>query len=343
MTLSVCVADKLRKRCPNRSGQHVHQHVVLENGRTRMAEVFPDGLCRAICKGLQEQMQMDANGQFLLMNISIAANEISQDLKRSAEKLKKKYRTVEEEDDEQLEIAWDDVSGAEINANMVKDARREEMDYVRKMHLYDKVPITECKRVTGRMPITVRWIDVNKGDQEHPNYRSRIVAREIDIYKRDDFFAATLPLEALKVILSMIATVNKGEVVMINDISRAFFHAKVERDVYIQLPEEDRKPGEEHMCGKLRLSMYGTRDAAQNWYTEYSQQLVRMGFVQGIASPCAFYHHERQIRTYVHGDDYVSTGTTGNLQWMRTELEKRYQVKTQVLGPEEGQQKQVKI
>ena len=66
---------------------------------------------------------------------------------------------------------------------------------------------------------------------------------------------------------------------MIIDISRAFFHANIERDVYVQLSEEDQGPGEEHLCGKLRFSMYGTRDAAQNWYREYLQQLINCGFV----------------------------------------------------------------
>ena len=343
MTNSVCIANKPRRRCPNRTGQQVHNHVALENGRTRAAQIYPDGLCKVIGKGLQEQTEMDTNGQFLLMNIDAEAEESSQDLRRSADRLKRKYQIVEEENDEQMETAWDDVSGAELNPSMVKDARKEEMDYVRKMHWYDKVPIAECKRATGKMPITVRWIDINKGDQEHPNYRSRIVAREINTCKRDDLFAATPPLEGMNVILYMTATANNGEVVMINDISRAFFRAKVERDVYIQLPEEARNKGEEHLCGKLRLSMYGARDAVQNWYKECSQQLVRMRFRQGVASPCTFYHHERQLRIYVHGDNYVSTGTTENLQWMRAELEKRYQVKTQVLGPGEGQLKQVNI
>ena len=46
---------------------------------------------------------------------------------------------------------------------------------------------------------------------------------------------------------------------------------------------------------------------------------------------------------YVHGDDYVSTGTSENLNWLKAQLENKYQVKTQVLGPEEGQAKEVKI
>ena len=170
-----------------------------------------------------------------------------------------------------------------------------------------------------------------------------MVAREINTYKRDDLFAATPPLEALKVILSMTACCNKGEVVMINDISRAFFHAKAKREVYVQIPQEDLQPNEEGVCGKLNYSMYGTRDAAQKLFEEYSKGLLDVGFTQGKATPCVFYHEGRNIRTYVHGDDYVSTGISKDLQWLKEQLESKYQVKTQTLGPEEGQCQEVKI
>lgn len=130
---------------------------------------------------------------------------------------------------------------------------------------------------------------------------------------------------------------------MVNDISRAFVHAKIERDVYVQLAQEDTLPGEEGLCGKLLYSMYGTRDAAQNWYTEYSGQLINIGFTEGNTTPRSFYHHQRGIRTYVHGDDYASTGMPKQLQWMKEELEKKHQVKTQVLGPEKHQLQESKI
>ena len=48
MTNSICIANKLQKRCPNRKGEQVHRHVILENGRTRAAQVYPPGLCKAI-------------------------------------------------------------------------------------------------------------------------------------------------------------------------------------------------------------------------------------------------------------------------------------------------------
>ena len=54
--------------------------------------------------------------------------------------------------------------------------------------------------------------------------------------------------------------------------------------------------------------MYGTRDAAANWSEEYIERLLAVGFKAGIAPPCAFYHRERGLRAYIHGDDFVVVG-----------------------------------
>ena len=159
------------------------------------------------------------------------------------------------------------------------------------------------------------------------------MAREINTHKRDDFFAATQPLEALKIILSMTSCCNNGEVVMINDISRACFHAKAKREVCVQLPNEDTAPSKDPMCGKFNYSMYGTRDAAHNWHEEYSKRFIENGFEQGKATPCISYHRKRAIRTYVHGDDYVSIGLPDQLTWLKNKVEEKYQVKTQILDP----------
>ena len=78
------------------------------------------------------------------------------------------------------EYAVDDVSGALLDPKMVKKARAEEIEYVRTMKLYTKVPISECLNKTGKQPIAVRWIDVNKQDTTNPLYRSRLVGKEFN-------------------------------------------------------------------------------------------------------------------------------------------------------------------
>ena len=53
-------------------------------------------------------------------------------------------------------IAWDDVSGAALDPKGVRKAREEEIQYVKKMNLYTKVPTTECYARTGKAPISTR-------------------------------------------------------------------------------------------------------------------------------------------------------------------------------------------
>ena len=84
---------------------------------------------------------------------------------------------------------------------------------------------------------------------------------------------------------------------MVNEVSRAFFHAKAKRIVYAALPAEDQGPGEENMYARLAYSMYGTRDAALNWHEEYSQQLLANGIKQGVSTPCVLHHPESNICT----------------------------------------------
>lgn len=244
LTNAVCIAKRLSRRCPNKIGYQVHRHVVLTNERPKAAQVYPDKFCKEICLGIQEQIQRDRNGQSLLANIQVDPNTTAKSLVDEARELKTRYLKIEEDNEEECMEAWDDESGAALDPREVQRARREGIEYVRKMNLYTKVSTKEAYQATGKSPISVRWIDINKGDAECPNYRSRLVAREIKPSKRDDAFAATRPLEALKIIVSFITLGNKGELLMINDISRASFHAPAKRRVYVQLPIEDRENGE---------------------------------------------------------------------------------------------------
>ena len=61
----------------------------------------------------------------------------------------------------------------------------EELEFTRGMQLYDKVPIEECWRNTGKDPIFAKWIDINQGDDKAPKCRSRNVAREIAYNKKE--------------------------------------------------------------------------------------------------------------------------------------------------------------
>ena len=75
---------------------------------------------------------------------------------------------------------------------------------------------------------------------------------------------------------------------MICDVRRAYFYAPVRTKVFVSICEEDFEDGDENRCDELILSMYGTRDVAQNWAEEFTEHLVQIGFVKGKSNPCLF-------------------------------------------------------
>ena len=74
---------------------------------------------------------------------------------------------------------WDEVSNKQLEREGVIMARKEEKSEFRKHGVYIKVKEEECWKETGKAPIRVRWIDINKGDENNKEYRSRLVAQEI--------------------------------------------------------------------------------------------------------------------------------------------------------------------
>ena len=80
------------------------------------------------------------------------------------------------EQDQEMGEYWDDMSEQRFDPGLVKKASEEEMSEFSKHGVYVKAPVKECWDVSGRAPIGCRWVAVNKGDDDNPEYRSRLVA-----------------------------------------------------------------------------------------------------------------------------------------------------------------------
>ena len=241
---------------------------------------------------------------------------------------------------------WDDVSGKTLNKDLVVAARQEEIREAERMKVWKNVPRTEAYSKSGRAPIGTRWVDTDKGDKGSPKVRCRLVAQEIRGATDHELFVATPPVGYIKYLLSKVASTQSGKekgCLMLNDVKKAFFYAPAQRDLYVELPPEAPGPGEDGMCGKLLQSLYGTRDAAANWAQAYTKVLLDMGFVKGASSPCTFYHPGRDICLAVHGDDFVSAGTLRNLQWLDGKFKASFEIKTEILGEDEGLQKEARL
>jgi len=299
------VLRRLDKKCTG------HVHTKLEGGRPAAAAVYPPELCKQILEGINAQWEREGHevpggdrGIFCIEEV----------------KFEEEWHNVQGG-----AKFWDSVTGDKLPEKETIEAREDEVKCMDKWDIWDIVDIEECRKRTGKSPISGRWVDHNKGDAVKPNVRSRYVAQEIARWKDAGLFAATPPLEALRILLTRLAK-NRRRKLLLIDVRKAYLHAEVDREIYVQLPKEMGLAGK---CGRLKKCLYGTRDAAVQWEALYSRRLEEMGFRRGKASPCCFYHESLDVRCVVHGDDFTFEGEDRSLDVIQQGMTTAFECKVE--------------
>ena len=343
ITNSAAIASAL-KRCCKESSPHVlvwKRRLVFEEGKIKVKLRYPPKLVNAIVKGIKAQLVLDGE----MREIGHVGGP---DPHEEADFEEHHHSCLPKANELHVsEPVIDANTGATLDPKKVAEARASELEWVKRQGVYTKISEDTCYAETGRPPITLKWVDRNKGDSVHENYRSRLVVREVKskgdaaMLPEYSLFSSMPPLEALKLMCSLLATlrVSRGGgklTLKLTDISRAHFYGTATRRIFVNLPEGDETPG---MCGLLLKTMYGTRDASSTWQKDYTSLLQKHGFKSGQAWPCIFLHEERSIRLLVHGDDFLVLADEEGHAFVDRVLRERYEFKCDGhIGP--GQSKQ---
>eukprot|EP00435_Cladocopium_sp_Y103_P068786 s76_g32.t1 len=333
MTNSEEIARELQGVCNNYvPGQEPHRHVHLVGAsRAKAAQVYPKDLCEAILRGLKNQLEKDHSISSMEEMVGGPAPD----------------DTVEW--DHQMNEFVDDSSGQLLDAELVKRARQEELDWLRKENVYVRVKAEEC---TGK-PLQLKWVDVNKGDHQSPKIRSRLVAKEIKRAKPlaeqlggADTFAATPPIESVFALMSSFMTRRSRDeqrkFMAAWDVSRAHFMGKAARDIFVELPDEDKVHPEDEgpMMGKLLRSMYGTQDASQIFQKDYQDWLKSKG--ASFCALCPAIFKMDGLTGLVHGDDFLVVGSMDKLKEFDKILNDKYTARWEsLLGKDNGEKQEM--
>ena len=220
------------------------------------------------------------------------------------------------------EVYKDEYTLEELPMGLVRLAMKEELEYVCDK-VWVGVPITEARADPDGKMIGSRWVNCNKNDINDPDVRCRLVAQEVNTHAGDSFCAATPPLEANRLLFSQWSTEQSrnGSDLQLSfvDVKKAYFYGVPDRNLYVRFPPE--------LVGKLVRCMYSTRDAGAFWETCYTDYLVGMGFVQGVASPCCFEHKAWKVSVVVHGDDFTALGNADGLSEYEEGMTKTFECK----------------
>ena len=158
------------------------RHAECSGRKAREAAIYPAGLCKAMLRGITDQLHQKGIMKPGEIGLHAVNDEDDESIMRGPDQgFSGKFR--------------DDLSGQVLKDSLVAEARQKELEYFASKGVWRKRTRAEAFRRTGRPPISVRWVDVNKGDELHPRYRSRLVARQLKATDRSgtSYFAPTPP------------------------------------------------------------------------------------------------------------------------------------------------------
>ena len=199
---------------------------------------------------------------------------------------------------------WREAIQTEINNLRDKDA----IEVVRR----DQLPrgTNVCK---SRMLFKVKW---KRGELD--KFKARFVCCGFSQRKGLDWFenfASVARIESARVLIALCA--GKNLTLKMVDFVAAFLQAKMDTDVYIDLPPgmARRDSHNNQLVGKLKKALYGSKQAGRLWSIKLAKWLVKQGFKQSEADRCVYVKTFNDgtiviITTYV--DDCLGAHTTSD-------------------------------
>ena len=91
-------------------------------------------------------------------------------------------------------------------------------------------------------------------------------------------------------------------ILMLFDISVAFFHGKVRKTIYVVPPKDLRKKG---FTWRLIKNLYGTRDVSQVFQTPVADNLGENGLDRNAVVPCLYWSNDLKALDAHWGDDFI--------------------------------------
>ena len=145
----------------------------------------------------------------------------------------------------------------------------------------------------GKRPIGCKWVfkAKHKPDDTIDKYKARLVSKGYTQTQGIEYFKTFYPvvkITTIRFILS-IASVFLHQL----DVNNVFLHSDLDEEIYMTPLAGLTLSHPTQVC-KLRKSLYGLKQASQQWNSKLTQNIIQLGYVHGTID------HSLFIRTYNH-------------------------------------------
>jgi len=161
--------------------------------------------------------------------------------------------------------------------------------------------------------IKTRFVFDIKHDAESKltRYKARLVAQAFNQVPGRDFDETWAPVPNAATTRALFAVAAAmGWKIHHVDVKTVFLNAKMEKEMYIKLPDGVEPEGLEEMC-RLNQALYGTKQAGRLWGIKIEKELKEMAAVRSKVDPCLYeWHHpvDGCIFILVYVDDIIVSG-----------------------------------
>ena len=100
-------------------------------------------------------------------------------------------------------------------------------------------------------------------------------------------------LKSIKILLSITAHYDY-EIRQI-DVKAAFLNGNLEEEIYMMQPEGFIAKNQEHIVCKLKISIYGLKQACRSWNIKFDEAIKSFGFEQNLDEPCVYKRHQDKV------------------------------------------------
>ena len=142
-------------------------------------------------------------------------------------------------------------------------------------------------------------------------YKSRLVAlgnkKEYGV-DYEETFSPVAKMTTVRTILAITASQSWRLHQM--DVKNAFLHGDIQEEIYMKLPSGMTTSSPHDVC-KLRLSLYGLKQAHRAWFEKFRSTLLSFSFIQSQYDSSLFLHTSTSgiVILLVYVDDIIITGT----------------------------------
>jgi hypothetical protein len=120
-------------------------------------------------------------------------------------------------------------------------------------------------------------------------YKARFCAKgftQVEGIEFTETFAPVAKINSIHALLSMVTTHHLES--QQADVDTAFLYGDVDTEIYMKQPTGFVQPRKERLLCKLKKCLYGTKQAARQWYLKIQSCMEMNGFVGCEADKCVF-------------------------------------------------------